>query len=86
MCVQEVDGPGGPAIGLPGERSRIRSVVRIFWGLAFGQDLASDQFRKKIAKSSHFLGKRRSVRRVGVDAVSRSVLVVAARRTGAFVW
>ena len=78
-------GPGRPTIGLPGERSRIRFVVKIFWGQAFGQDLAGDQIREKIAKSSHFLGERRSVRRVGVDAVSRGVLVVVARHAGAFV-
>lgn len=85
MRAQEVDGPGRSAIGLPGERSRIRFVVKIFWGLAFGQDLAGDQFREKIAKSSHFLGERRSVRRVGVDAVPPGVPVVVAGHVGAVV-
>jgi hypothetical protein len=34
---------------------------------AIGQDLESDQFRKEIAKTCHFLRKSRSIRRVGVD-------------------
>lgn len=79
-------GPGRPTIGLPGERSRIRFVVKIFWGQAFGQDLASNQFRQKLTKMGDSFGKSRSVRRVGVDAVPRGVLVVVARDAGAFVW
>lgn len=77
--------PDRPRIGLPGDESRICSIVGIFVALTMGQDPACDQCRKKLAKTLEFLRECRPVRRVGVDAVPQGVLVVVGRQVGAVV-
>ena len=71
--------------GLPGVRSRIVFVVKIFRAAAFGRDLASDHFLEKVSEMCDFFGKIRFVWRVGIDAIPWAVLAVVMRRTKAFV-
>ena len=77
--------PGRPAIGLPGDESRVRFAIGIFRTPTLGQDLASNQFGEEVPKTLDSFREARPVWRVGVDAVPLGVPVVVARQVGAVV-
>jgi len=68
--------PGRPKIGLPGDRSRILFVVRIFCAPTLGQDLASNQFREQVPKTLDVFRETWRIRRVSVDAIPFCIRVV----------
>ena len=60
-------------------------VIRVFRTATFGQDLTSDEFREKVAKTPDFCGKRRFIRRVGVDPIESTLAVIVCGGSGV-VW